>query len=453
MHTVKRDCYSGALLGGFIALLLAMLQPAVALGCAPIQGACSNAIDCCESDTTCDSNVCRFNTGAGPCSQPGDCITGNCNKGTGRCETKALCGSTGCLSNLDCGDPGVGATECINGTCYFPPGVNCGPGNQNAGCCASGVCNESTRYLCAASNPGQPTELCQTTNDCATGSECVQGHCYWPSGTKLTCGQSSMGTCVSDSCNGTTSCGCSNNGGPCATTNDCCTPTTDECVGNVCATKINQPCATTTTCVGDVPGQPPGTSCFLDICYPPGSNCVPKKYCMALDEENACNSNADCSQTRVCVTNQNFGPRAGTCLVATGNKCVHNSECVTNNCVGGVCTCNGKRPDSGVFGPCLSSTDCCNPNGATPSTVGSYDYECWPNTNMCYIAPASSTNQNAYCQYDSECITGYCDAGACNCGLSTNSGCAVTADCCSPHVCTDGQQGVIGNNGFCSFNP
>jgi hypothetical protein len=122
-------------------------------------------------------------------------------------------------------------------------------------------------------------------------------------------------------------------------------------------------------------------------------------------------------------------------LVKTGQSAggsgTPGSLCVSGSITGsGSCICNGSTSDAGVFGNCLSSSDCCS---------SSYNYVCdlqtgSPTINMCLISGAQAGTHNPACYGDYECISGSCNTTSHTCSCVGNGNyCTGDTDCCSAH--------------------
>jgi len=156
-----------------------------------------------------------------------------------------------------------------------------------------------------------------------------------------------------------------------------------------------------------------------------------------LSSFNSCTGSSDCDMGSgyTCVTNPKFGYRDNFCFLTTGSTCGSGSPgsfCVSGTCnSGGTCTCNGKLPDSGVFGTCLSSADCCNPTGGGSSN-GPYAYVCDSRSSTCKITHSATAADNAACANAAECLSGTCNATTHNCAcVPSGDYCTTLTDCCA----------------------
>ncbi|MEZ4307971.1 MAG: hypothetical protein R3F14_07980 [Polyangiaceae bacterium] len=348
----------------------------IALKGSGLQGQCGVSMPGTNSPNDCPNpKVCNGMTGAAACKLPvgqacslgSECLLGFCTDGVccgtpcgGVCE---VCNAAGTCSNIPNGqDPDnecPGVVNCSGlGTCgnLLPNGTACSMASEcQSNNCVDGVCcNVACGGNCQACNLGGAANGTCTNipkeqdpaNECAGALVCDgMGACKSPQGT--TCGAASncasgfcvdgvccdtvcgttckacnlagnVGTCTNiangqdpaNECPGATSCGGSGscvlftNGTPCATGTEC---SSGNCVDGVCC---NTGC---------------GTAC--KACNLAGNTGTCTNITSGQDPANECNGAQVCNGAGACQG----GPNGASCAMA--------SECLSGNCVDGVC-CN-----------------------------------------------------------------------------------------------------------------
>ncbi|MEZ4311893.1 MAG: hypothetical protein R3F14_28010, partial [Polyangiaceae bacterium] len=344
----------------------------------------------CAQDAECASNNCV----------DGVCCNTACNANCQACTaakkgsgTDGTCGSI--LSGADPDNECPGTQFCNgSGLCKTPTGDAC---TVNADClsnaCADGVCCNST---C--------TGACQACTAAKKGS-----------GTDGTCGNIALGTDPDDecfgmfSCNGSGACALLANGTACTANGEC---STGNCVDGVCCnTACNSLCQ---SCLGVKKGSGADGTCgsiagFTD-------------------------PDAECPGALVCNG-------AGLCELPNGSACAVGTDCVSNNCVDGVCcnttctaTCNactaakkgsGGGPD-GVCAPIEAGTD--------------PDSECFGTLSCGGASACALLSNGTSCTTGAECTSGQCVDGVC-----CNTACNGLCQACTAVIKGNGTDGTCGS--------
>lgn len=146
-----------------------------------------------------------------------------------------------------------------------------------------------------------------------------------------------------------------------------------------------------------------------------------------------------------------------------GETCTDANECVSKNCVSGLCTKNqdvpaentdvGRKTDVG--GECTESNDCntanCISNKCEPSTVGApcaKDSDC--NTASCLSGLCQVAIVGGKCKFPNECVSANCVSGKCE--LAKKGGpCAKPGDCATGN-CVSGICDVAIVGGPCKIS-
>jgi hypothetical protein len=211
----------------------------------------------------------------------------------------------------------------------------------------------------------------------------------------------------------------------CAAGVDC---ETDACVNGRCAIANGEDCtAGTDTCVDanascmeyTTSEAPAGTYCLLTG----GETCArfiecANGFCIndrcAIDTSEACDTSLDAcaDQNATCTVYTTPGATADTfCLLATGESCTADDECVDDACVSGICAV-------ATSNACITGADICADSVATCTvyTAGT------PAGDYCLL-PGGAT-----CAVDAECETDACVSG--RCAIANGEVCTVATDTC-----------------------
>ena len=407
--------------------------------CLPVGSTCASTANCCKGDACiatkctapatclangntcladaqcCNPSTCNIVPGSSPptkacgsaaCVIDGDpcpsgagaiCCSGTCNAGT--CGPAVACKPAGfyCTYSSECCQT-PSAQMCINNKCDVPCALNgatgCGAASSIA--CCSGICAAGT---CVASCKADGN-VCSAPADCCNSicnSNSICGPCV--GGTGVPCNVipgNPPNCCTPNVCDlsvGLCRTACSNRGGGCSASGDCCDPK-DVCDSGFCVSCsvsgsacniLTQNCCPGFTC-SMVSGSPVCTGCLGDGI----SGCAgsPSLCCT-----NFCTSHGICG----CYTN--------------GAMC---DPAVPSDCCGGFCNSNwicGCEPDGR---PCSVAGDCC--------------------TSPCVNGYCGCAINGAKCGSHGDCCAGFCNSvGSCGCN-SFGQGCGVNGDCCN-NVC------------------
>ncbi len=297
----------------------------------------------------------------------------------------AVAGS--CGSGLrHCSDGRIPPTFCHEPTklCVLPDKVDGGDGRDAGGIASDGG---------EGDDAGMGS--CPTAG-CPTGSWCSEGQCT---------AKQANGT----GCDGGVVCG----SGICVA-GLCCD---GECVGGCGRCDLPASKGICTAVARGDPGTSP--SCAPYVCDGVGRTCP-----------------TNCSDAGICVSTSTC--TAGSCTGRKGNgqTCTSGTQCVSDQCVDGVC-CNF---------PCDGSCDVCN----APSTLGictltdpgsAGSPACAP-----FVCNGASAACPGTCTSDTQCVVGdYCASGSCVAKKDNGQGCTATSQCKSGYCNT----GVCCASGIC----
>jgi hypothetical protein len=421
---------------------------------------------CCNSACNGSCQSCSLQTALGTCSNVPDGSVdpqGTCqNKGAASCDTDGLCDGKGAC-RLYAGGTQCAKASCPTGSSTLAPAKTCdGNGNCTAGAaiaCAPFLCNGSTNQACNAActsdadclspnicDPktnlcgdkkrlGQP---CAATSECLTGDFCIDGVC---------CGTSSCGTC--QACNVVGKAGaCANVASGDAEPHARCAP--------------QPPCGNTGNCDGggSCEQASAGVSCGMASCsvstFTPVSHCTGDGACATPMTSSCspyiCGGNAckiSCTVDGDCIapfTCQGAAGAKSCALKKNGLACTTGGQCISGNCVDGVCC------GSASCLPCqacnLSGNGTCSPVAAgTPAPAA-----------FCADQGASTCGTNGNCDGTGACQK-YADGTACssatcpansatltNAGMCSNGACNKPTSDCSPYFC-NGVSACLGTCG------
>jgi hypothetical protein len=363
-------------------------------------------------------------------------------QGTTSCSPY-VCGATTCKASC-AGDADCVATHyCLGAACVAKKatGVACAAANEcSSGFCVDGVCCGANCAACQSCNQGGSLGTCKNV----------------PNGQEDT---SAPNTCTGvSSCDGAGACK-KDNGQACAAASEC---TSGFCVDGTC-------------CNAECPA--------CQACNDPTSLGTCKNVPFNTDDTSAPNQ---CMGTSTC-------DGGGSCKKEPGASCAVASECLSANCVDGVCcdlpctgtcqACSAVKKGQGLDGFCGNIKSGVDPDGECPDGVACRTGLCNGNgacgnssagtacgdlqscvaglethadscngsgacvdagTQLCtpYVCDAATSMCIAVCNDDSDCIAGdYCDlaAGDCLPSLAVGQPCTdLYANECLSGSCVDG---------------
>ena len=366
------SCQSGTPTAGCYQLCTSDAQCVAPHSCDLATGSCGPASTAahCTSDAQCVSGFCADGVCCNiacqgaclACNLPGS--MGSCSLiGAGRADPRGVCvdqGASTCGKNGTCDGFGGCAnyapdTECLAPSCVgnlLDTAGSC----DGYGTCRSGGVLDCAPFRCV---DGACIESCQTDDDCASGSHCVNGSC----GAKgLGHGCQSASECASNACVDGVCCDTAC-GGPCQS---CDLPSSP---GHCAAVAVNNPdphglcidigptfCGTNGECDGSggCARYPPGTVCASETCaggaHTPPSSCNSDGQCVApaplpcfpytcdgTQCLSSCVLSEQCQSPAVCIgfagSNPSCGPKSD------GASCSNATECASDVCAQGIC-CN-----------------------------------------------------------------------------------------------------------------
>ena len=366
-------------------------------------------------------------TGPGQCCPDAVCAAGRCcTSARGACEHGSECCSATCAAGACCGPHGF--------TCHADAECCAGPCTDGR-CCAptSATCSGDAECCSASCVDGRcgcsgANARCIAGADCCSGT-CTAGFCACvPDDRACT----SAGECCSGRCEGGACAGCAPTGAVCVE-GSCCD---GLCMDGRCCSYPNRACGSGSQCCSGV--------CTAGVCagLPVGAACEPTPWV--------------CGEIGECVN--------GHCCIAPQFACSGTSDCCEGSCNGGVCCSRAGEPcDSAVgdFGCCTGqmceSNRCCSAAGEHCSSAS----DCCSglcNAGMCDCAPLGAAcardtgdccdgtycggdgtdtprrcglGSGGVCTASSQCIAGLtCIAGTCESCGQPGHGCSATSDCC-----------------------
>jgi hypothetical protein len=391
-------------------------------GAADPQGTCQNkGAATCETDGLCDGKgACRLYV-AGT-----ECLAATCPAGASMLTQARTCDGVGncqAPATLACAPFKCNGAQACNAAC-----------TSDADCLAPNICDPKTNLCGDKKRLGQ---TCATTNDCLTGNFCVDGVC---------CGASTCGTCQA--------CNVPGKAGACA----------DVVAGQPepharCA--ASPPCGNTGACdgAGMCEQASSNVSCGVASCtgstYTPISHCTGDGACATAATgsctpyvcggaacKTTCTGDGDCMPPYTC---QGATGAKSCALKKNGLACTAGGQCISGNCVDGVCCGSADCPacqacnitGNGACAPLAAGTPApaafcadegaasCGANGRCDGAGGCQQYA---NGTACSNAtcPASGTTLT---------MAGTCQGGTCS--KPTQS--------CAPYFCN----GVAACQGSC----
>jgi hypothetical protein len=338
---------------------------------------------CSPSNTTCTS-------GGGccvaACSASGGCSTvpGTCG-GTDSCGANTLTLANACTG---CGAPGA------SGSCTGTGTYTCDAGNHTA--CQSVSCSATTYYCTNAGGPWQwaTGKACSDGDACTYNDTCGAGGC---AGTAKDCASD---TCMTRSCNGSSTCTeTPRTGAACGTV---------TCAGDYCnsGTFYDYPASCTSTCNS-------GGTCDACSCSATPTACTASGCCTAT-----CDNAAGCSTVAGACADA-----CGTTTMTTGRTC---GGCLLNGATG---ACGG-----GNTVECSSS----NHTLCATTVCGGTTYHCTNVNSVWQWRAAAACDDGNLCTYNDTCGGTTC-AGT---GITCNSTECLTRACNGTSSCTDTPQGT-----------
>ncbi|EYF00860.1 Hypothetical protein CAP_8949 [Chondromyces apiculatus DSM 436] len=340
---------------------------------------------------TCEMNACGFDYAPDGTALvddvPGDCRRRECD-GAGGIELEPFA-----MDPYDDGNECT-ADTCENGTPSnqaVADGTAC---TQNGGqVCMGGVCRRAAGSTCA------------TAIECASGF-CADGRC---------CESACTGNCVS----------CANPTGTCANVPvgepDTCAAGSVCNAAGVCQEENGQTCTDGDECLS---GNCVDGRCCESACTGDCVSCAnPTGTCANVDagEPDTCGAGSVCNAM-------------GVCQEENGQTCTDGDECLSGNCVDGVCC------ESACTGDCVS---CANPTG-TCANVDAGEQDTCADGSACDGAGACQEVNGQACTGEDECLSGFCVDGVC-CDSTCEGACQA---CDAP-----GAEGTCGDDPLAEGEP
>lgn len=325
------------------------------------------------------------------------------------------------------------ATDCCDCSCGCYADLYCDECNCECGS-TCGICNICNEVNCAP---------CVESSECNSGN-CVDGLCY------ITGCQYGMETC--GNCYGGA------DGDPCVGDSNC---KSGNCWAGFCSCNENScPCTSNSNCESG--------NCYLGFC----SNCIiptpnPDQeflvntmvygakdgskgsltpYCE--NDGQCCNCyDGHCGDQGQVVCNNGLctilTPNSDvtqTGLGASGAQCTTSSDCSSNLCINGTCSCGSGNGCSCHTGSTCATGICTNNICVEPCIASGGT--CSTTTDCCAGYTCTSgicSNNNVTCSANSDCTSGICDNNLCqSCGVTGWSGCTYDSQCCTGNNCVSG---------------
>jgi hypothetical protein len=299
-----------------------------------------------------------------PCTTQDGCVTACV---AGLCSAaSALDGPCDADDDTDCAEP----LACGGAICEAGPGAACAANATCAGTCIGNACAEISEI-------GAPCDTLDGDLDCASGLVCFDGSCLRANG--AACGQDAecAVTCIENVCvassgfdgpcddseGGDCAAGlqcrdgrCLGGPGEACADNDACAST---CIGGVCdaVSNLGGVCDDSADCAI-------GLACGGGTCEPSGEACQSNTECAVTCVDGGCTvrsdfgAGCDAGDDGDCLAGLGCG--GGVCLLASGEPCGANGECV-GTCIGGVCApiaALGATCDAGDTEDCTAGLLC-----------------------------------------------------------------------------------------------
>jgi hypothetical protein len=481
-------------------------------GSAVCKASCTSDADC-AAPAVCTGGSCGLKQTGNACAEGMECLSGFCAQGVccnsncnGTCQSCALPAKLGLCSNVAdggtdphgrCADQGQAScgTDGVcdgSGACrVYAAGTACAAASCAAGsstltltrtCDGAGTCKPATTQACApflcngvsackaactvdadcllpnicdpqtnlCGNKRRLGQTCAQTSDCLTGNSCVDGVC---------CSSASCGLCQS--------CAVPGLAGSCANVASGAVDPHGGC-------PANPPCGNSGTCngAGACAQAGVGVACGTASCagstYTPVSHCTGTGACAAPTTSGCspyvcgtsacltvCATDGDCVAPFTC---QGTGSTRSCALKANGLTCTGGGQCISGNCVDGVCCGSASCPacqacnvsGTGACAPVAAGTAApatfCSDQGATTcGTNGKCDgaggCQKYIDGTTCSVVscPAGAAAMNLA----GSCAGGTCSVPTqscapyfCNGAAACRTTCNTDADCAGTHYCT-----------------
>ena len=357
------------------------------------EATCSSDAHTFESDWTCDgTGICRTgvptNCGAFPCDRSG--CAKPCVDDSG-CPNGTTCSNGTCQARRENGQTCAANGDCKSGFCA-PEQICCD--TACAGACAS----------CAGAATGQPDGTCATVR---TGMD-PRNDC--PEDAPTTCGRNG-------SCDGAGACDLYGSGTVCAAAR--CDPGGQFVAARTCSAGACAPAAQ--------------EACGLAVCDA-------DRGCRRM-----CTGDGDC-------TAQSYCDAGGACMPqrANGAACTAGHDCLSGNCVDGVCcdnacsglcvSCRGTETGRQTDGTCADVVDGTDPENECTVGATACGLDGFCGQGRCRFAPATTTCAAAKCvNATGNTSATFTPAAKCDaqggCTAATSRPCAGSVTCLSSQEC------------------
>jgi len=380
-----------------------------------------------ESDVDC-GGTCNDCPNGDTCNTAADCQSNLCDSGTcaacasdGQCAAAEFCNGGVCVPDLPTGSLCTAGAQCVTNNCV--DGRCCG----SAMCGTCEACNiAGLEGACELVGAGQTDDTCNMA-----GKQCdAVGACKSVVGQACSMASSCLsnfcvdGVCCNNAC--TVACRACNVAGSLGTCSNLTGGVDDTFPANVCVgvnscdagtcKKDNgQTCASGVECVSGncVDGRCCNSACTTtcQACNVAGSLGTCSNLTGGVDDTFPANA---CVGTNSCA--------AGTCKKDNGQVCGAGAECVSGNCIDGVC-CNTACGATCFSCNVAGSVGTCTPNLAGTET-----------SNECNTGAAPTCNGAGACgdggALGVACVTGGCLSGNCVDGVCCDTTCGGLCEAC-----------------------